>query len=102
MTTVFFSYARYADELFVKRLRDDLTSRGVDAWFDRDSISTQGLTFNHEIGDAIRERIGLCSWSGRPLEVRISSRRNGAGRLRMRGPSFRFSDLVTTRSCPTS
>src|SRR5712692_9648745 len=59
--TIFFSYARGDDEAFVGRLHADLTARGFDVWWDRVSMPTRGLTFLHEIRDAIdaRERFIL-------------------------------------------
>ena len=56
MTRVFLSYARDDDEPFVKRLYEDLTKRGVEAWWDRVSMPSRALTFLHEIRDAITER----------------------------------------------
>ncbi len=61
MTRIFLSYARNDDEPFVKRLYEDLTARGFDVWWDRVSMPARGLTFLHEIRDAIdaRERFLL-------------------------------------------
>jgi WD40 repeat protein len=56
MTSIFLSYARGDDELFVRRLYDDLTSRGFDVWFDRVSMPSRQLTFLQEIRDAIAGR----------------------------------------------
>jgi tetratricopeptide (TPR) repeat protein len=56
MASVFLSYARADDEPFVRRLCDDLTAAGFDVWFDRDDLRSKGLTFHHEIRDAITAR----------------------------------------------
>ena len=53
MTSVFLSYARKDDEPFVRRLCDDLTTAGFKVWFDRDDLRSRGLTFHHELRDAI-------------------------------------------------
>ena len=53
MGSIFISYARNDDELFVKRLRHDLQENGFDVWWDRESIESRGLTFLQEIRDAI-------------------------------------------------
>lgn len=59
--TIFLSYARGDDEPFVTRLHADLSARGFDVWWDRVSMPARGLTFLHEIRDAIdaRERFLL-------------------------------------------
>jgi tetratricopeptide (TPR) repeat protein len=54
--TLFLSYARGDDEPFVARLNEDLTARGFDVWWDRMSMPARGLTFLHEIRDAIDAR----------------------------------------------
>jgi WD40 repeat protein len=61
MTSIFLSYARIDDEPFVKRLYEDLTAHGFDVWWDRVSMPARGLTFLHEIRNAIdaRERFLL-------------------------------------------
>jgi len=53
MTKIFLSYARGDDEPFVRRLHHDLTERGFDVWFDRESMPSRNLTFHQEIRDAI-------------------------------------------------
>ena len=55
MTSIFLSYARGDDESFVKRLHDDLTAAGFDVWFDRQDLRSRGLTFHHEIREAIKD-----------------------------------------------
>jgi WD40 repeat protein len=50
---VFISYARADDEPFVERLYHDLEVRGIRVWWDRQSMSTRGLTFLDEIQRAI-------------------------------------------------
>jgi hypothetical protein len=59
--SIFLSYARGDEEPFVARLHADLTARGFEVWWDRVSIPARGLTFLHEIRDAIdaRERFLL-------------------------------------------
>ena len=57
MTSVFISYARADDELFAKRLYEDLTKEGFDVWWDRESLHSISLTFHQQIKDAIREKI---------------------------------------------
>ena len=54
-TRIFLSYARGDDEPFVIRLHADLTAAGFTVWFDRESLMSRGLTFHHEIKDAIRK-----------------------------------------------
>jgi len=54
--SIFLSYARGDDEPFVARLHADLTARGFDVWWDRASMPARGLTFLHEIRDAIDAR----------------------------------------------
>ncbi len=56
MVSVFLSYARSDDEPFARRLYEDLSERGFDVWFDRESMPGRGLTFLHEIREAINER----------------------------------------------
>jgi WD40 repeat protein len=63
MTKLFISYARGDDgepfdpvTSFVARLHADLTSAGIDVWFDRVSLPSRQLTFHQEIADAIRAR----------------------------------------------
>jgi hypothetical protein len=51
--TVFISYARSDDEAFVRRLRADLTARGIAVWFDRENMPSRSLTFMDEIRRAI-------------------------------------------------
>ena len=53
MASIFLSYARADDEPFVRRLCDDLTTAGFTVWFDRDDLRSRGVTFHHEIRDAI-------------------------------------------------
>lgn len=50
--SIFISYARADDELFVKRLYHDLKGE-FDVWWDRVSMPNRGLTFLQEIRDAI-------------------------------------------------
>jgi WD40 repeat protein len=52
-TRVFLSYAREDDKAFVQRLRDDLTVRGFQVWFDLVSMPSRQLTFHHEIRNAV-------------------------------------------------
>jgi hypothetical protein len=52
---LFISYGREDDEAFVKRLCQDLAAKGIEAWWDRTSMPSRGLTFNQEIRDAIEE-----------------------------------------------
>jgi hypothetical protein len=49
----FISYARDADEPFVKRLYRDLIAYGFDVWWDRETMESRGRTFLQEIRDAI-------------------------------------------------
>src|SRR5262249_47410235 len=56
MSTLFLSYARGDDEPFVERLYHDLTARGFDVWWDRQSMPGRALTFLQEIRDAITAR----------------------------------------------
>src|SRR5437870_2972564 len=56
MATLFLSYARDDDEPFVRRIHDDLSARGFDVWFDRESMPSRALTFHQEIRDAIAAR----------------------------------------------
>ncbi|MCX6879371.1 MAG: NB-ARC domain-containing protein [Verrucomicrobia bacterium] len=65
-TRVFLSYARSDDEAFVKRLYADLTSAGFTVWFDRESLMSRGLTFLHEIKDAIRTEVDRVVYVGGP------------------------------------
>lgn len=51
--TVFLSYARGDDESFVAHLYADLAARGFTLWWDRVSMPSRGLTFLHEIREAI-------------------------------------------------
>lgn len=51
---VFLCYCRYDDARFVRRLYDDLSARGFQVWFDRESLPSRQLTFHQEIADAIR------------------------------------------------
>ena len=53
MTSVFLSYARADDEPFIRRLCDDLTTAGFTVWFEREDLRSRGLTFHHEIREAI-------------------------------------------------
>ena len=50
---VFLSYARNDDELFVKRLYQDLVAQGQDVWWDRKAMESRGRTFLQEIREAI-------------------------------------------------
>jgi hypothetical protein len=52
----FLSYARDEDDPFVTRLHGDLRARNFDVWWDRVSMPARGLTFLHEIRDAIDTR----------------------------------------------
>lgn len=63
---VFLSYARDDDETFVKRLHADLTAAGFTVWFDRESLMSRGLTFHHEIKDAIRTEVDRVVYVGGP------------------------------------
>ncbi len=51
--SIFLSYARGDDEAFVARVYADLTRRGFRVWWDRVSMPARGLTFLHEIREAI-------------------------------------------------
>jgi hypothetical protein len=53
MTSIFLSYARDDDELFVSQLYHDLVAHGFEVWWDRISMPNRKLTFNQEIRDAI-------------------------------------------------
>jgi hypothetical protein len=53
MTSIFLSYARSDDELFVSRLYHDLVAHGFEVWWDRISLPNRKLIFNPEIHDAI-------------------------------------------------
>lgn len=64
MTKVFLSYARGDDELFARRLYDDLKKAGFDVWFDRVDLPSRQLTFHQEIADAIRARDRLVLVAG--------------------------------------
>lgn len=50
---LFLSYSRSDDELFVKRLYDDLIKTGFSIWWDRVDMPSRSLTFLQEIRDAI-------------------------------------------------
>src|SRR5215218_6833187 len=50
--SVFLSYARGDDELFVRRLFQAL-QRDYDVWFDRESMPSRSLSFHQEIREAI-------------------------------------------------
>ena len=63
---IFLSYARDDDETFVKRLHADLTATGFTVWFDRESLMSRGLTFHHEIKDAIRTEVDRVVYVGGP------------------------------------
>jgi WD40 repeat protein len=56
INSIFLSYARDDDELFVKRLYNDLVARGFEVWWDRVSMPSRQLTFYQEIRDAIMSR----------------------------------------------
>ncbi len=56
MSSIFLSYARGDDEPFTKRLYHDLSARGFDVWWDRESMPGRALTFLQEIRDAITAR----------------------------------------------
>jgi hypothetical protein len=56
MTTLFLSYARGDDEPFEARLYRDLSARGFDVWWDRETMPGRALTFLHEIREAITAR----------------------------------------------
>ena len=71
MTTVFLSYARGDDEPFVRQLYDDLTAAAFDVWFDRVNMPSRGLTFHHEIRDAITKRDRLLLVVGPQMLIRI-------------------------------
>ena len=51
--TIFISYATQEDPAFVKRLREDLQSHGINVWLDKFDIRSRGKTFLQEIQDAI-------------------------------------------------
>src|SRR5262249_28509827 len=51
--SVFLSYARADDEPFAKRLYEDLTTYGFAVWWHRVAMSNRGVTFLHEIREAI-------------------------------------------------
>jgi hypothetical protein len=61
MTTIFLSYARGVDEPLVARLYTDPGTHGFDVWRGRISMRSRGLTFLHEVRDAMdaRERFLL-------------------------------------------
>ena len=61
MAGIFLSYARDDDEPFVRQLHDDLTTRGIAVWWDRNAMESRGRTFLQEIRDAIAavERVVL-------------------------------------------
>lgn len=61
MGGAFLSYARTDDTGFVRRLHADLAAAGVNPWWDLVDMPSRGLTFLHEIRDAIdgRERLVL-------------------------------------------
>jgi hypothetical protein len=65
-TRIFLSYARDDDEAFVKRLHADLTAAGFTVWLDRESLMSRGLTFHHEIKDAIRTEVDRVVYVGGP------------------------------------
>src|SRR5690348_14047954 len=54
MSSVFLSYARADDEVFVRSLYDRLREEDFDVWFDRENMPSRSLTFLQEIRDAIR------------------------------------------------
>jgi len=54
-SSVFISYAREDDESFVHQLYRDLTMRGFDVWWDRETMESRGRTFLQELRDAIEE-----------------------------------------------
>lgn len=49
----FISYARDDDEPFVKQLDHDLSGKGFDIWWDRESMESRGRTFLQELRDTI-------------------------------------------------
>src|SRR5262245_40299908 len=51
--SIFISYARADDEVFVKRLYADLVKRGFRVWWDRQTMESRGRSFLQEIRDAI-------------------------------------------------
>jgi WD40 repeat protein len=53
MTSIFLSYARDDDEAFVRRLHRDLVAAGFRVWFDRESMPSRSLTFQHEVREAV-------------------------------------------------
>jgi hypothetical protein len=53
--TVFLSYARADDEMFVRLLYNDLTRHGLNVWYDRVSMPNRGLGFTQEIARAIEQ-----------------------------------------------
>lgn len=53
MPTVFLCYGRGDDEPFVEWMCQTFKTRGLDVWFDRESMPSQRLTFHQEICDAI-------------------------------------------------
>ena len=59
MTNIFLSYGRGDDEPFVERLSRALKARGLDVWFDRESMPSRSLTFHQEIRDAIATCVRL-------------------------------------------
>lgn len=71
---LFLSYARDDDEPFVKRLHADLAQAGFTVWFDRESLMSRGLTFHHEIKDAIRTEVDRLVYVGGPIAVISASR----------------------------
>ena len=82
MISLFLSYARGDDELFARRLYQDLTARGFPVWFDRVSMPSRQLTFYQEIRDAIAARDRLLLVVGPESAARNTWSRNGAPRWR--------------------
>ena len=53
---IFLSYARGDDDAFVRRLFEDLTSKGFDVWWDQRQMPSRRRTFLQELRDAISQR----------------------------------------------
>ena len=64
MPSCFISYARSDDEPFVGRLRERLIARGIEVWWDRESMGSVGVHFLQEIQDGIRTHAWFLLVSG--------------------------------------
>lgn len=99
MTSVFLSYGRGDDEPFVERLCQALKARGLDVWFDRESMPSRSLTFHQEIRDAIaaRERLVLVVGQHAVESESLTSNRSRTG-LPASAPRSGFPAQITVRS----